>query len=221
MQHKFSETELKEIARQLSCPDGENGIKTGERMDTANGNMTHRAIETLSIASNQQILEIGPGNGSHLAQLLNKAHNLHYTGIDISKTMVDEASRINAEQIQTGTATFLLTDGLHLNFKEESFDRVFTVNTVYFWGNPTEYIAEIYRILKTDGLFNLAFVQQHSMEKLPFTQYGFQLYTIEKATNLLKSASFSIQNITNETEELINNMESKIERDFVIITARK
>jgi SAM-dependent methyltransferase len=60
-----------------------------------------------------------------------------------------------------------LYEGKKLPFEDETFDKIFTVNTVYFWENPVEFLNEIYRVLKDDGTFVLTFGQRDFMEKLP------------------------------------------------------
>ena len=51
----------------------------------------------------------------------------------------------------------LVPDGLTLPFWSDSFDRVFSVNTVYFWENPQEQLREMARVLKPHGRLLLGF----------------------------------------------------------------
>ncbi|WP_192348554.1 methyltransferase domain-containing protein [Algoriphagus sp. Y33] len=57
----------------------------------------------------------------------------------------------------------------------EAFDKVFTVNAIYFWSDPVVLAREIYRVLKPDGRLVVAFAGRDFMKKLPFTDFVFLL----------------------------------------------
>ena len=61
---------LKEIASQLSCPQGESGIATGEKMNSLNNFITQKAIEHLAPKQVDSIVEIGPGNSMLAVNIL-------------------------------------------------------------------------------------------------------------------------------------------------------
>lgn len=47
-------------------------------------------------------------------------------------------------------------------YPDERFNKVFTVNTIYFWNNPIEDLKEIRRVLKTDGQILLLEIHEKS-----------------------------------------------------------
>lgn len=219
---EFSEEELKELAKQLSCPEGDGGVKTADFMNVNNAGITRRSMELLSVSEGDVVLEIGPGNAGHVAKLLEGLQEVSYTGADISQTMVEEATKMNEGLVQQGKVSFRLSDGKSLPFEDDKFTRIVTVNTLYFWENPADYAAEIHRVLKPGGLFVLAIADKTFMEKLSFTQYGFQLYHKEDAEKLLKDAGFSIDKIVEEIDIVTGrNVEQPVERDIIMIVARK
>ena len=217
MEH--SEEDLKNIARQLSCPEGEHGIKTGEMMHANNIGMTNAAIDALDLKNNDAVLEIGHGNGGHIAQLLSKAKNLRYFGADISETIIAEAKKINSELLNKGQVHFQLTNGIDLPFADEQFDKVFTVNTIYFWENPLEYLKEIRNILKPTGIFTICFADKNFMQNLPFTPYGFKLYDVEKVKELLAEAGFTIKDILKKLEQIQSKTGEQVEREYYVLVA--
>ncbi|MGN7987339.1 class I SAM-dependent methyltransferase [Pedobacter sp. 22226] len=219
MSHQHSEEDLKNIAKQLSCPEGEHGIKTGEMMHASNIGMTTSAIDALNLQNNDFVLEIGHGNGMHIARLLSKAEKLSYYGADISETIIAEAKKINQEFIDNGVVQFTLTDGNKLPFENGLFNKIFTVNTIYFWENPGAYLSEIKRTLKPNGILSLCFADKSFMQNLPFTPYGFILYEVEKVKELLKNADFTIKNILNKTEQVKSKTGEQIEREYHIVVA--
>ncbi|WP_254413421.1 class I SAM-dependent methyltransferase [Dyadobacter diqingensis] len=221
MKKEWSEEELKEVARQLGNPDGANGVKTGERMNLSNANMINRGVESLDIKTGETILEIGPGNGSHVGSIIGVAEKVIYHGIDISETMILEANKSNEDLVASGKAIFTLSDGNKLDFQDDFFDKIFTVNTVYFWQDPVAYAKEIFRVLKPGGVFSLVFSDKSFMEQLPFTKFGFQLYDKNLAETLLKQSGFSVSETIEEIETTQSNLGEFVDRPIVIMRATK
>ncbi|MBW7673976.1 class I SAM-dependent methyltransferase [Chryseobacterium chendengshani] len=216
----MEEKDLKILAQNLANPQGEKGIEIGKMMNENNIGMTMESIHALLIEDNEQILEIGHGNAGHLKSLLNKAKNLHYMGIDISEMMHNEAKKLNSEF--TDRADFVLYEGNKLPFKNEAFDKIFTVNTVYFWKNPLEYLNEIYRLLKDNGTFVLTFGQRHFMEKLPFTKYNFKLYNNDEMEELISKSHFKRMKISEKEEEIKSKSGDEIiKRIYTVLTIKK
>lgn len=215
------ETQLMEIAKQLSCPSGEYGILTAQNMALHNNNMISEAILVLDLADNQRVLEIGPGGGDHVPKVFKQAKGLKYYGVDISELMILESIKMNQELVNSGQATFTLGNGKTLAFFNEFFDCAFTVNTIYFWNEPKAYAQEIMRVLKPGGLFSVAFAPKTFMEKLPFTKYTFQLYGLEEAHTLFASAGFAVISSDSHQETITSNAGQTIDREFIILTLQK
>ncbi len=219
MEHQHTEKDLKDIARQLACPEGEHGIKTGEMMHASNIGMTSAAIDALNLQNDAIILEIGHGNGAHIEYLLKQANDIRYFGADISETMIAAAKRINTAFIEAGKVSFQLTNGQTLPYDNASFDGIFTVNTIYFWQNPNAYLLEIKRVLKPGGKLVFCFADKTFMEKLPFTPYGFTLYEVEKVQQLLVDSGFTLKNTTKNLEQVQSKTGEKVEREYYVVVA--
>lgn len=217
----LNEKELQELASQLSHPDGENGIQTAYSMNVANDNMIRNTIAQIDTKDQAKILEIGPGNGTHIKYVFEKNPNLSYYGIDVSELMVNEATKLNDRFTSNSKAIFEWTNGEKIAHPDAFFDSIFTANTIYFWKNPEEYIQEIFRVLKPKGEFILAFIPKEVMEKIPFSKYGFELYDNEKAKSLLQGAGLEIENLLSEEEEVLSNTGEVKIRTFTIIKAVK
>lgn len=222
MSNDLNKSDFKEIAGQLGCPNGDKGIKTAEMMAVNNGHMIALTIASLNPKPNDVILEIGPGNGSHVVSLLAATKHLLYYGVDISTLMVQEAIKLNKEAVSSARADFSLSNGMQLNFAAGFFTKVFTVNTLYFWKDPKAYAVEILRVLRPGGLFSLTFAPRAFMEKLPFTQYDFRLYSREEAEDLLISSGFEIKEVHLHKEMVRSDAAGmEAERDIIIINAVK
>lgn len=212
--------ELKILAQNLANPQGDKGIEIGEMMNATNIGMTLESIRTLLIEDNEHILEIGHGNAGHLKNILKLAANLKYTGIDVSETMYNEARKLNQEF--NSQADFILYEGTKLPFENEVFDKIFTVNTVYFWENPVDFLNEIYRVLKDDGTFVLTFGQREFMEKLPFTEYDFTLYNNNEMEELVSKTHFKRMKISEKEENIKSKTGNEtIHRIYTVLTIKK
>src|ERR1044072_8000254 len=130
MDHR-KEYDSKTLAAQLRQPEGTLGIKIGENMNKGNRLMNLQSIRQLEISDHDNILEIGMGNGFFVRDIINAATNVSYTGCDFSETMIREAKELNVSI--AGNARFTLCNATQLPFKDGSFEKVFTVNTIYFW----------------------------------------------------------------------------------------
>lgn len=213
--------ELKKLAVQLRHPHGAEGIAVANMMNESNIGMTRHSIDRLNILERDHILELGHGNCSHLSYLLKQKDNLTYSGLEMSELMNNEAQRMNKEFINTKQALFYLYDGVSIPFSNNSFDKIFTVNTIYFWNNPELLLTELYRVMKHGGLLNITFAQKSFMQDLPFTQFGFELYDNEKIKKLIDNTSFEILNSDTQTEAVKTKTGEFIERDFTTISLGK
>jgi ubiquinone/menaquinone biosynthesis C-methylase UbiE len=215
------EEQYQEMAAQLRKPQGENGLKTGEWMNTGNNQMIHDTLRVVDPSGTDQLLEIGMGSGSFVPEILEKSAAINYTGVDYSEVMVAEAERHNAGGIARGHARFLLADANALPFPDASFNKVFSVNTIYFWGNETRVLAELKRVLMPEGKLILALRPKHQTEKYPFTKYGFKLFSKEDVSTLLVENGFSVLNcIENQEPDFELNGEVMKMENLIVVAER-
>lgn len=217
----MSEQELKSFASQLRCPEGEEGIMMGERMNSSNGNMIQSAIDALKWSDHDVVVEIGPGNGYHIPDLLKQANPITYKGIDISETMIHDATQRNKKLVDAGLVSFQLSPADIIPLPDTYADKLFTVNTIYFWPNPLAYLKEIRRVLKPGGELAIAFATESFMKNLPFVQYGFELYTEDKVSSLLKECGFNVENSIKKTEQVQMAKDTFVEREFYVMVAMR
>lgn len=212
---------LEHLASQLSCPKDSIGIEVANNMHESNIRMTRAAIAALQISDGDLILELGHGNCRHLQEILEKAVQTSYYGLEISELMQKQASEINSAATQSNRASFHLYDGQKIPFSDNVFNKILTVNTIYFWENPESFIKEIHRVLKPGGLFAISFADKDFMESLPFTAYGFDLYSKEMVYNLAEVAGFKIKDLTPFTEKIKSKAGDEVERLFYVAVAQK
>ncbi len=217
----FTTEELLEIEKQLSYPEGESGLKIAENMNESNIQMTISTIDSLNIIDGNILLEIGHGNCGHLNKIFDQTKNIQYIGLEISDTMKNEAERRNQELIKEYDINFLLYDGIQLPFSNDSIDKIFTVNTLYFWKNPTHFLNEIYRVLRIGGQLVLTFAQKEFMKKLPFVKDKFYLYNNKDIINLTNTTNFQITEFIDKKDIVKSKSGDVVEREYTVVKMTK
>src|SRR5690606_33437900 len=109
-------------------------------------------------------------------------------------------------------------DGETLTFGDATFDKIFTVNTLYFWDAPERQLSEIRRVLRPSGIFCLAIASKAFMETMPFSTYGFRLYSAEEASQLLANNGFTIEQTVVGDYETIGQAGPVVREEITIRT---
>ena len=104
------------------------------------------------------------------------------------------AQKKNRKHINNGKVKIHLGDFDEVLFDDNSFDKIFSVNTIYFWKTPDTTISNICRILKPGGKLFIGFHAKDEMEKMPLNRDVFQYYSTQDLTELL-SIHGSLNNI--------------------------
>lgn len=216
---KITNPEL--LAAQLRCPTGEAGAAVAQDMNRVNQQANEGSIALLAITDNDRVLEVGPGNGAFAAAMLDAALGVHYTGVDWSNDMVAAATLLNRQLVSEGRAIFLQGDAAQLQFDDNTFDKILSVHTLYFWRNPNAVLSEIKRVIKPNGHFCLTWGDPSFMEGLPFTAYGFALYGVDAVDALLSRAGFCITHHEQYTESGLSNTGDRVEKIINRILCQK
>ena len=140
------------IWRQFGNPSGIFGRLIGNRMARGNEYDASWTVSLLNIQPEDRILEIGFGPGVSTQYASEKAAKGFVAGIDHSETMVQAARRRNAAAIQAGRIDLKQGDVASLPYPDESFDKAFSIHSIYFWPKPVDCLKELRRVLKPGGL---------------------------------------------------------------------
>ena len=179
-------------AAQLAEPRGMWGRVMGSVMNSVNADMNEQSIALLALASNEHVLEIGFGGGKTLPMLLQRVSAGHVTGMERSETMLAAARASHASDLRAGRLALAAGDASTLPWSHATFDKVLTVNTLYFWESPVLVLTEIRRVLKPDGTLVLAYRPQSHLERLSVSAHGFRIYSDEAIVALLHDAGFEV-----------------------------
>lgn len=145
--------ELSQQINQCKKPSGEEGKLLADRMNESHFALTSWGMEQFSIASDSIILDVGCGGGRTIHRMAAVASRGKVFGIDYSPDCVAWSSTYNAEWIKEGRVEIHQAAVNELPFKDNYFDIVTAVETVYFWPDLAEYFKEIRRVLKPSGKF--------------------------------------------------------------------
>lgn len=179
---------MKAVAQQLRKPEGEFGVKVAENMNESNKEMYDLLFQHLDLKEHDSVLEIGFGNGVFFEKYFQKQSQITAVGADFSKDMCVLAEQKNKERIQSGALSIVCSDGESLPFSSDSFDAITTLNTIYFWKNPVEYLKEIARVLKPEGAIYIGFRPMHVMKNYEFTEHGFAFFEMQHVLDLAHQA---------------------------------
>lgn len=188
----MTEEQLRQIAAQLRSPYGDSGIEVAERMNVNNGLMNRWAIEQLAVQSNDRILEVGPGNGRFVPEIVGQHASVSYVGYDHSELMVSEAKQYNSALVESGRVQFVLPNGPRMPFADGTFTKAFAVNVIYFWEDPAAELAQLHRVLAPSGKLLLVIRPKSIMENLPFVRHGFQLFEPADVVRILEANRFRV-----------------------------
>jgi len=142
-------------------------------------------VDLMEIQQDDDIIEIGFGNGANIKLLLQKADKGSVTGIEISDTAMQMASKKNAKAISEGKVKLHKAAGNALPFEAGVFDKACTVATAYVIEDPGAVFKEMFRVLKPNGRVAVTFpVRENFIRFKPVAAEGFylhQLADLEKA----------------------------------------
>jgi len=153
--------------------------------------MYEEAIRFLSLSGGESVLDIGCGNG-YVLNMIAKKYNGSFTGIDISGSIIRAAISRNRKAVDSNKMMFSCQNMSAMTFSDDSFDRVYTINTVYFWDNIPNVMNEISRVLKVGGLFVNTLFTNETLEGYPHTKYGYKKHSEKELTEAGTNIGFDV-----------------------------
>lgn len=133
------------VDQKYGNPKGLIGFYIGEKMVQQHQPETLWTINLLSPQPDDNILELGCGAGYAVKQLIGQSNVNQIVGLDISKTVIQSARIRNRKDISNGKVRFLQGNVKHMPFKDKSFSKVFSIQSIYFWEDLPNTMSEIYQ----------------------------------------------------------------------------
>jgi ubiquinone/menaquinone biosynthesis C-methylase UbiE len=180
------------LAAQLRQPSGLFGkFFMGNFLNKANEKINHLTVELLDVKPTDLVLDIGFGGGITIEEMVETIDTGKIYGVDFSQAMVDKAKQKFKKLIQAGKVSIEFGDVIQLPFNDQAFDKVCTVNTIYFWNDTSVSLREIRRVMKKGGKLVISIRSADKMKDLPFTRHNFKLYSPEDVKHLLVGSGFN------------------------------
>ena len=191
---------IKYIGKQFGKPTGLAGNFSTLIMNIMNQKQYKTVLQKLKIENNDAILDVGYGNG-YLISKLAKGGDAHFWGIDISEDMHKVASRKNQKFIENGNMKLGLGNIINTDFESDFFDKIYTVNTIYFWPDVDSGFTEIFRILKPGGIFMNVVYTKEFLDSIPYATHGYAKYTQGELREYSQRNGFKIVDVVTVKEK--------------------
>ncbi|HEY8945448.1 MAG TPA: methyltransferase domain-containing protein [Polyangiaceae bacterium] len=179
------------INRQASSPHGAVGWLLGKIWPFEHRAINERTLALLSIEPAHHVVELGCGSGTALSHAVERASGGRVVGLDVSATMVKMATRRNRKAVGQGLASVRLIDGSNLGLQLRSFDRAYSVHTLYFWKNPLDTLRQLRASLREKGRLVLTFRPEGPEIPARFRDPTYRFYTEAEVHELLQRAGFA------------------------------
>ena len=180
------------LASQFRQPRGFIGKKIGQGMARDNRDSNSWTLSLLDVQSDDHILEVGFGPGVTIKTLSRMVTDGFVAGIDFSKTMIQQAIKLNAAEINEGRVELKHADVSSIPYDDDSFDKVFAVSVVYFWSDILSIVSELKRIMKSGGTLALYMVSEELLDKSGLKQSPLYIINkVEDVTDVLNQAGFA------------------------------
>ena len=173
---------VKYVGRNFGNPNGFGGKITTKIMNIINQKQYNAVLNNIHLKQDNIILDIGFGNGYLIKKLFEQNISIKIYGIEISNDMINKTTIKNKQNIENGKLKLSLENINKTSFGENTFDKIYTVNTIYFWNELDKSFSEIKRILKPDGMFI----------NVIYTKYGFNKYGVEEIEKITKDNGMKI-----------------------------
>lgn len=151
-----------------------------------------RILKYIPSGSDVHILDIGCGNGKMLGYLQQKT-GAYIHGFDYSEQAISTAQKLfpDNSDFQEGIIG-------EIDYPEESFDVIISMDTMYFAKDMTAFVAQVKTWLKPGGVF---FVGYQEGDVMPKTE---SMFTTELTKALMQNEmDYEVTDITKQTYDLL------------------
>ena len=182
---------LEFVAKQLRRPSGLVGrVIVSRFLNRGNLPMNQLTLQLLAIQPHDRVLEVGFGGGDLINRMAPMLDGGCIAGVDFSPDMVEVSKKRLATLIQTGKVELRCASAESLPYEGEHFTKACTVNTIYFWPDPLVVLRELWRVLGSRARLVVCFNPRATLQKVPFTKYGFAFFEPDEVARLLESVGF-------------------------------
>jgi SAM-dependent methyltransferase len=157
--------------------------------------LNEETLDLLEVRATDCVLDVGCGSGTGVMLAASRAHQGHVTGIDVSEAMFDAARKRNRRALRAGRVDFALVEDGKLGLADGSFDRVYSVHCLYFWGSPRETLRQLAAAVRASGRLVLAFRADGPDVPARFRDATYRFYAPADIAEMVASVGFTTTRI--------------------------
>lgn len=163
----------------------------GESMEHEHRPIVEPMLAMMQFSPSETILDVGCGGGWLVRELARRVPEGRAVGMDLSDEMLDHARRNSAN---VGNAEFIVGSVDAIPRPADSFDKVISVESSYYWPDPAAGVREIFRVLRPGGstwvLINYYRDNPYCHQWSKLIQIPMQLLSGDQWAELFRNAGF-------------------------------
>ena len=117
-------------------------------MEEGHSDVVRQVLETMDVRAGDQILDLGCGNGWATRLLAQLAPGTQAIGVDAAPAMIARAEELHSYTIRARYEESVFEE---LEFPDGKFQRIFSMEALYYSTEPARVIAEMHRLLSEGG----------------------------------------------------------------------
>lgn len=177
--------------------------------------VTDWGLKYIEIENTDKILDVGCGGGKTVFRIAEKVGNGKVFGIDYSDLCVKRSIELNKKNILCNKVKIQKASVDELPFKDNTFDKVTAIETMYFWKDKVAGLKEILRVLKPNGKVLLVFEMLYD-EKNPN-----KWVKVEKKLNIKSVKENEIFELLAESGFVEINVFTEQKNNWICVVAEK
>lgn len=120
----------------------------GESMETEHRPIVDPTLELMQLAPTDNVLDVGCGGGWLVREIASRVPQGRAVGMDVSDEMI---SRAGQASVNVRNAEFVVGSVDAIPRETNSFDKVISVESSYYWPDAASGIRELFRVLRPGG----------------------------------------------------------------------
>ena len=117
-------------------------------MEEGHSDVVRQVLETMDVRAGDQFLDLGCGNGWATRLLAQLAPGTQAIGVDAAPAMIARAEELHSYTIRARYEESVFEE---LEFPDGKFQRIFSMEALYYSTEPARVIAEMHRLLSEGG----------------------------------------------------------------------
>ena len=184
------------MARQYANPSGWFGrLFTAGLLNRANNALNRAAFTALELNNHSRFLEIGFGGGDLIFDIAKNSTCREISGIDPSEPMVKRGQEYLARQPAFQQVNLYVGAVQSLPFSNNQFNRLCSINTVYFWPDLNAGCKEIARVSEPHCRVVLGFSSGMKLSQAGYSEHGFSFYQPESIHQAMSDNGLDLKTV--------------------------